>query len=653
MESNFILLFFIFISLVGWLFSKIKFFDGRKRKLFGIGLLFGLVLIYVINWLIFFRIGIFLNIVTIKMLLYEPLQLLRFVSRLDPKAMLLIPLLSLGLTLLIECTTRFVRNQSILFIKTFIVVSTMGIILNTLFILAGHLYAYTSKQIVSDELNIPYMFKEYYLTVAFRKAGPFLNYKADLANYLDRKKINVDHGEFSIVRRPIISMEEYIKKVDLQRFSKFNVIILLIESMKKDVIPAYDGKRLVMPTVQNIAEQSLVFIHAYSQSSHSNYSDICPLSSHYPLRSRDLHFYPKNPVYPRVLFYDILKPLGYQTAIFSSQNEKWGGMINYLRTENLDKLFHSESLTDVKKITPPPGINEENDYTRWMLRYSKIAGKLEDSITIDHAIEWIQRREKGLPFAMYINLQNTHYPYFVPRHFSRKFVQRYPEEVVKRLREGAVAGLPLPVMYDQYCDSLAYIDTQIQRLVECLKEKKVWEKTILVITADTSTIFSPYGKLGFIIGNGGMLMNEVVNVPLIIYAPNITAKIDSRYVQHVDIPPTVIDLLGLPQHPSFQGISLVAKDYPKSRAVYMVAQAPFAHQYAIIKDNWMLRYDKKKEKYILIDLTASKNGPIRGHDQDLGTKLKKQLHAWINLQLDYYESTYDLSKYYPPVILDK
>ncbi len=100
-----------------------------------------------------------------------------------------------------------------------------------------------------------------------------------------------------------------------------------------------------MPTIDALARESRVFTNAYIQASHSNYADLVPLSSQYPLRSPQMYEYPPNPTYPRVLIYDVLKALGYKTAIFSSQNERWGGMINFHRQSSLDRFFDAETFT--------------------------------------------------------------------------------------------------------------------------------------------------------------------------------------------------------------------------------------------------------------------------------------------------------------------
>ena len=129
----------------------------------------------------------------------------------------------------------------------------------------------------------------------------------------------------------------------------------------------YGGTRDVMPAVDALARESRVFTNAYIQASHSNYAGLVPLSSQYPLRSPQMYRYPPDPTYPRVLIYDVLKALGYKTAIFSSQNERWGGMINFHRQSSLDRFFHaghSPGTTYARGATPVRRVGQGNKRRR-------------------------------------------------------------------------------------------------------------------------------------------------------------------------------------------------------------------------------------------------------------------------------------------------
>ena len=57
--------------------------------------------------------------------------------------------------------------------------------------------------------------------------------------------------------------------------------MLIVESLRPDQIVATGGKRETMPNVERIAAESLIPARCYTQACHSDYADLCPLSSHY------------------------------------------------------------------------------------------------------------------------------------------------------------------------------------------------------------------------------------------------------------------------------------------------------------------------------------------------------------------------------------
>ncbi len=499
-----------------------------------------------------------------------------------------------------------------------------------------------SSYLVIEKFGQTYELAEF-LNERQLKTGPFSFIAEDIIFQILPTYTYVDLAAFHIRKNHQISMEEYLRnKQTLSK--KYDVIVLLIESLRPDQLRNFGGKRDVMPNLDRVSQQAVRFHRAYAQSSHSNYADVVPVSSHYPLRSRRTHIYPKNPEYPRVLLHDILKPLGYKTAIISSQNENWGGMLNFYDTKNLDYIFHSANMSSKAR----GGFSrefEDDEVANWMSGGTK-SGKLDDRLTVSEAIRWIGSLGDEQPYSLYMNLQNSHLPYEVPDNFPHRFL-KVDERISNRFKAGKLIGLQISDIKDAYSDSLFYIDYQVGRLVDFLKEKKRWDRTLLVVSADTSTFFD-----GAFVGNGGNLDDEVVHVPLFIKAPGLEPKDDNRLVQHVDVLPTITGILGLGQHPSFQGIDLFdTSAYKAERAIYLVAQSPVSYQYGMMQDGWKIIHDLRSKKYSLYHEPDLNRNVLSGNIT-IAETMAQQLQAWVALQLGYYSNKEEMKEYYPPVILD-
>lgn len=429
---------------------------------------------------------------------------------------------------------------------------------------------------------------------------------------------------FRAIYPPIVSLEHYTKAIAPEQWRKKNVIVILVESLRPDQLQTFGGSQDVMPNVDALARQSTLFTNTYAQSTHSNYADVSPFSSQYPLRTRTIYLYPKKAKFPHVMIYDILHQLGYKTAIFSSQNEYWGSMYNYLNTGHLDRFFHSED-SDSKKLS----------------------GKIDDRVTIDEAIKWLGSIGQN-PFFMYINLQSSHMPYVMPDDFPRRFG---PQNLDFDLRFNSFPPEKVAEVKGRYSDSLSYMDSQIGRLLQFLKDSGQLQDTLIILTGDNGQAFLEHGFAA----HASYIYEEAIHVPMIFYIPwKAQLRRDERPAQHIDIAPTILALLNLPPHPAFQGINLAAETFDPHRTRFLVTQSPLLYQYAVVKDEFKYLWTPQFNRVQLFDL---KNDPAEKEDvskkyPEKTKLLSHYLRSWANLQLNYYSDPEKYSKYYSPLIIE-
>ena len=469
-----------------------------------------------------------------------------------------------------------------------------------------------------------------------RRAGPGLHALADLRQWISTPAAApvLASGARSGEGRPIITMQQYLSSVDSARARPLNVVMVQIESLRADQLRAYGSTRDVMPTVDALAREGRVFTNAYVQASHSNYADVVPLSSHYPLRARAMHEYPVNPTYPRVLIYDVLKAVGYKTAIVSSQNERWGGMINYHRPENLDHFFHAEVYSG-PTISP----FEDAGFAEWV-QETRGAGSVDDRYTVDEAIRWVETT-MGTPFFLHMNLQSSHVPYVVPDDFARPFG---PKELDFTIMWGRFPRDKVDIVKARYADSLHYEDTQIRRLFDHLRRRGLWENTIIVIGGDNGEAFYEHG----LAAHASTVFEEVVKVPMIVRSPELAPGRDDRPAMFLDVPPSLFDLLGLPRHPSFQGISLFQPNPDPARPIFTMVQTPLANQTAVVRSGFKL-IDSEGDGLYLYDLKGQGEFEnIAASRLDLVAELSAILRDWRERQLAYYADVARHRREYPP-----
>jgi arylsulfatase A-like enzyme len=109
----------------------------------------------------------------------------------------------------------------------------------------------------------------------------------------------------------------------------------------------------------------------------------------------------------------------------------------------------------------------------------------------------------------------------------------------------------------QYDGALTYLDAEIGKLVERLKQTGVYSKTLLVITADHGEALGERS----LVGHGVSVYQDQVHVPLLIKFPSEAGTVQAGIkvkgpVSSVDLLPTIFDTLAYSVPPGLQGHSL-------------------------------------------------------------------------------------------------
>jgi arylsulfatase len=582
------------------------------------------------SWITFWLSGQFLDGRGIRFAAANASSVLGYASQVNPFLLYALPLMliagavaacELAPRLLPACADPAVGRASLGVLGLALAVSIGGEI--------GHRFA--KEKITDPATGSVYSRDDLYRLRRERNTGPLTHLVAGVFGSKDP----FDDGTAEapqLVRRPLEPMERYLSRVDRDRLKRWNVVVVLIDSLRVDQLRATGGAREVMPALERLAQEGRVYPDCVTPASHTDYACPAVFSSHHPLRARDVYRYPKDPPYPRVLIYDVLKSLGWRTGLFSSQDEEWGQMMNFMQTGGLDVFFHSRTAGASGEATKD---------------HPAFAAMIDDSITVGEALKWIEAAPDA-PFFLYLNLQNSHLPYAVPSGFPRRFS---PKERDFEIKIGWFPEEKAAAVKDVYADSLAYVDSQLDRLLGRLKERGLWDRTLIVVSGDHGEAFYEHGTAAH--ANG--VHEEVIKVPLVVRAPGLPAGRDTRPAHLLDVAPGVFHLLGLPVHPSFQGENLFASESRADRTRYMISDTPWKTQIGVMRSGFKLIRDGDTGGSVLYDLAkdpGEKVDATQAHPER-ARELKARLSAWRRAQLEYYENPLRQACEYPPVILER
>lgn len=199
------------------------------------------------------------------------------------------------------------------------------------------------------------------------------------------------------------------------------------------------------------------------------------------------------------------------------------------------------------------------------------------------ALDWIERNAETDNWFLHLNYWDPHTPYRAPLEFGNPFEndplpEWLTEEVLaEHRRQASPHGAQELAMYDNrerpeyprypgeikdmadlrrfmdgYDCGIRYMDTHLGQVFDALERHGVMEDLALIITADHG---ENMGELA-LYGEHGTADHPTCRLPMIVRWPGKTRpRAASGLYYHLDLAPTVADLLGIDPHPSWDGVS--------------------------------------------------------------------------------------------------
>ena len=181
---------------------------------------------------------------------------------------------------------------------------------------------------------------------------------------------------------------------------------------------------------------------------------------------------------------------------------------------------------------------------------------------------------RGRSFFLFVNYMDAHAPYVagVPAGVALPSGKGAPtfSQLVTITDEVMIrhAEFPEPqrrLAMERYDAGIATEDAALEDLLQWLKRRDLYDRALIIVTSDHGEAFGEHR----LIAHGVSTYEDQVHVPLFIKFPHqSTPRAVRGLVSHVDILPTVLHVLGIPNPPKVQGISLVNPGDLSSRTVF-------------------------------------------------------------------------------------
>ncbi len=355
------------------------------------------------------------------------------------------------------------------------------------------------------------------------------------------------------------------------------VIIVVADAMRADALGAYGAGPDASPSVDAFARESVVFEEAWSAASWTRPS-VTSIMTGLLARTH------------RVVHKSDRLPKGIPTLAGRLQK---GGYLTLasVTNVNLDPVFGLGRGFDAYAYHGPrPFLGAPGSASRLFLvelyrlaRLRFTPGRHEvwryyaPGETVSETARYYleQLAGRGGPFFAYIHYMETHDPYFV---------HPYDGRAVARVENAHPPVEKAAEFRALYQGEVRQFDELFGKLVAFLKDKGLYDRSCIILTADHGEEFADHG--GF--WHGTSLYQELIRVPLIVHFPRAQGAGSRRSdaVSLVDLMPTALELAGIEADEKLPGRSLRKPPPEEERPVFSDED----HQGALLQAVRLVRY---------------------------------------------------------------
>jgi arylsulfatase A-like enzyme len=358
-----------------------------------------------------------------------------------------------------------------------------------------------------------------------------------------------------------------------------NVLLLVLDTVRADHLSLYGYPRRTTPHLEELARESVVYRNAISAADMtlSSYGSI--YTSLYPSWHRAL----PNPSNVTGLdssyttLAEILSSQGYQSLAVLANS----GYLN--RDFGMQQGF---AFYDAAPVVGYLG----SEHDHWLRRSLRpVLDLLFDTAELDRGYRRSDQINSGVlrllqsrtarssPFFLSVNYMGAHDICAPPQPYRDLFPGYHPGfhgGGDRQTREAVISGRKSPDIdrrlqhaISQYDGGIAFMDAQVQVLVEYLKRAGLYDRTLIIVTSDHGEALGERGDYG----HPSSVHPELVRVPLLVKYPRSFPVRPGTHVDYtvsgLDLLPTILSAANIQPPPGIQGHGLLEAGSNPARTV--------------------------------------------------------------------------------------
>ena len=370
-----------------------------------------------------------------------------------------------------------------------------------------------------------------------------------------------------------------------------NAILVVLESTSAKYLGLHGSKYDTTPNLVAESKNALVDDAFYCHAGLTANSVAAITLSLYPYMTWR-EYTVEYPDMPGESLAQVLKPQGYRTAFIHSGDFQYVNQRNFLTGRGFDTIW------DWRDLGAPL-------FTSWATH---------DQALVDGVIKWIGE-DTAKPFFVKVWTHMSHHPYEPMT--DRPLIDFFKDKG------------PLPVDdYDlgRHLNTIHFVDEQLGRLFAFLRERGIADDTLVLVTGDHGEAFGDPHQAW---GHGSRVYDECSRVPFMLWSPRLfpQGQRNKSVGGHVDVNPTIADVLGAPPSRFWRGRSLF-DEHRTGRAYFYAANDDYL--LGVREGKWKYIYNATRGRDELFDMDADPDeltNVARDH-AELCQRLRQRLAAW-------------------------
>lgn len=371
-------------------------------------------------------------------------------------------------------------------------------------------------------------------------------------------------------------------------------VLVSIDTLRPDRLSLYGAERPTSPRLERLAADGIVFETAVAPAPWTIPSHASMLSSTHPAVHGAIVQREISPEVPMLA--EVLREAGWTTAGFV--DTPWLGKFGF------DRGYDHYDAKGIRGVS-----------------------RRGVAITRQRLVDWLGTAAGDV--FLFWHIMDVHGAYGAPAPFGGRFRSGLEIEPDGRLEELKTLAYhdylhlerfrSLDDVIASYDEGIAAVDAELGRFLELLEAAGLYDDALIIVTSDHGESFMDHGIW---VGHGLFLTDDEIRVPLVIKLPGnrFAGTRVGPMVRLLDVAPTVLDVLGVPAPPSFEGRSVVSPEPGSPRSLPRLAfgmSSNLGSRYLRTnRDKLITGWEKPLENVIRVHLQPRGPSPILGRLDD-------------------------------------